>query len=102
MQNFTHTGPEVIHALYQITKDVVDIFEYAGLHYFAIAGTLLGAILNTYFGSEDWMEVCQLPYRNHRNGDELTGFPDDKFEVETVLDYLASQQVPALSERASK
>ena len=44
MQNFTHTGPEVIHALYQITKDAVDIFELVGLHYFAIAGTLLGAI----------------------------------------------------------
>jgi hypothetical protein len=60
------------------------------------------AILNTYFESEDWMEVCQLPYRDHRNGGELTGFSDDKFKVETVLDYLASQQVPALSERASK
>ncbi len=44
MQHFTYTDPEVIHALYQITKDVVDIFEHVGLHYFAIAGTLLGAI----------------------------------------------------------
>ncbi|MFP6872638.1 MAG: phosphocholine cytidylyltransferase family protein [Verrucomicrobiales bacterium] len=60
------------------------------------------AILNTYFESEDWMEVCQLPYRDHRNGGELTGFPDDNFKVETVLDYLASKQVPALSKRASK
>ncbi len=43
MQNFTYTDPEVIRALYQITRDAVDIFEYVGLHYFAIAGTLLGA-----------------------------------------------------------
>ncbi len=49
------------------------------------------AILNTYFGSEDWMDVCQLPYRDHRNGGELTGFPDDKFKLQTVLDYLASE-----------
>ena len=58
------------------------------------------AILNTYFGSKDWMEVCQLPYRDHRNGGELTGFPDDKFEVQTVLDYLASEQLPAPSDVA--
>ena len=55
------------------------------------------AILNTYFRSEDWMEVCQLPYRDHRKGGELTGFPDDKFKVQTVLDYLASEQVFPLS-----
>ena len=47
-------------------------------------------ILNTYFGSEDWMEFCQLPYRDQRNGGELTGFPDDKFKVQTVLDFLVS------------
>ena len=58
------------------------------------------AILNTYFGSEDWMEVCQLPYRDHRHGGERTGFPDDKFKVRTVLDYLASEQIPALSDMA--
>jgi hypothetical protein len=44
MQHFTYTDPAIIHALYQITKDAVDIFEHVGLHYFAIAGTLLGAI----------------------------------------------------------
>ncbi|GMR14538.1 MAG: hypothetical protein BMS9Abin30_0141 [Gammaproteobacteria bacterium] len=43
MQNFTYTDPEVIRALYQITRDTVDIFEHVGLHYFATAGTLLGA-----------------------------------------------------------
>jgi hypothetical protein len=53
------------------------------------------AVLNTYFGSDDWMEVCQLPYRDHRNGGELTGFPDDKFEVRAVLDYLVSEPLPA-------
>ncbi len=44
MQNFTYTDPEVIRVLYQITKDAVDIFENVCLRYFAIAGTLLGAI----------------------------------------------------------
>lgn len=44
MQNFTYTDPEVIHALYQLTEDAVDIFEHVGLHYFAVAGTVLGAI----------------------------------------------------------
>jgi hypothetical protein len=53
-------------------------------------------ILNTYLGSDDWMDVCQLPYRDHRKGGELTGFPDDKFKVQTVLDYLASEQLVAL------
>ena len=59
------------------------------------------AILNTYFGSEDWMEFCQMPYRDHRNGGELTGFSDDKFKVQTVLDYLASGRVAALSPESS-
>ena len=54
-------------------------------------------ILNTCFGSEDWMEVCQLPYRDHRGGGELTGYPDDKFKLQTVLDYLASEQLSTLS-----
>jgi len=55
------------------------------------------AILNTYLGSEDWMEVCQLPYRNHRNGGELMGF-SDKFELRTVLGCLASGHSLAISE----
>ncbi|MFP6897057.1 MAG: hypothetical protein VCA38_10680, partial [Roseibacillus sp.] len=59
------------------------------------------AILNTYFGSEDWMEVCQLPYRDHRSGGELTGFSNHKFKVHTVLDFLASARGPALSEAAT-
>ncbi len=56
------------------------------------------AVLNTYFGSDDWMEVCQLPYRDHRNGGELTGYSDEKFKLQTVLDFLASKQLPALSD----
>ena len=52
----------------------------------------------TAFGSNDWMEVCQLPYRDHRNGGELTGFPEHKFEVRTVLSYLASERSPAASD----
>lgn len=53
------------------------------------------AILNTYFGSDDWMEVCQLPYRDHRNGGELTGLPVTKFRLQTVLDYLDSEREDA-------
>ena len=49
-------------------------------------------ILNTYFGSDDWMEYCVLPYRAHRHGGDLTGYPDDKFELQTVLDYLACER----------
>ncbi|MFP6582165.1 MAG: NTP transferase domain-containing protein [Candidatus Hydrogenedentota bacterium] len=48
------------------------------------------AIMNTCFNSEDWMDVCQLPYRDHRNGGELTGWSDHKFDLQTVLDYLDS------------
>ncbi len=50
------------------------------------------AILNATFEADDWMEVCQLPYRNHRNGNVPTGFPDDKFELQSVLDYLESER----------
>lgn len=49
-------------------------------------------ILNTYFGSDDWMDVCQLPYRDHRNGGELTGWSGDKYELQSVMAYLALQQ----------
>ena len=59
------------------------------------------AILNTNFGSDDWMEICQLPYRNHRNGNVLTGFPDDKFELQSVLDYLASEQLATSRDAAN-
>jgi hypothetical protein len=49
-------------------------------------------ILNTYFDSDDWMDVCQLPYRDHRNGGELTCWSSEKFELQSVMDYLASRQ----------
>ncbi len=52
-------------------------------------------ILNTYFESKDWMEFCVLPYRDHRNGGELTGFSKDKFKLKGVLNYLASERLPA-------
>ena len=52
-------------------------------------------ILNTYFESEDWMEFCVLPYRDHRNGGEPTGFSKDKFKLKTVLNYLASERLTA-------
>jgi len=52
-------------------------------------------ILNTYFESEDWMGFCVLPYRDHRNGGGLTGFSKDKFKLKTVLNYLASECLPA-------
>ena len=53
-------------------------------------------VLNTYFGCVDWMDVCQLPYRDHRNGGELTGWPNRKFKVQTILDYLAYEQAPVI------
>jgi hypothetical protein len=46
------------------------------------------------------MEFCQLPYRDHRNGGELTHFPKHKFKLQTVLGYLASEQSVAFSETA--
>ncbi len=49
-------------------------------------------ILNTYFEADDWMDYCVLPYRDHRNGGELTGYPKDKWKLQTVLDYLASER----------
>ena len=52
-------------------------------------------ILNTYFKSEDWMEFCVLPDREHRNGGGPTGFSKDKFKLKTVLNYLASERLPA-------
>jgi hypothetical protein len=58
------------------------------------------AVLNTNFGCDDWMEVCQLPYRDHRNGNVPTGFPDDKFELQSVLDYLASERLAGRSDVA--
>ena len=58
-------------------------------------------ILNSYFRSEDWMDVCQLPYRDHRGGGELTGFPDDKFKLQTVLSYLDSKSSRAIGEAGS-
>jgi choline kinase len=56
------------------------------------------AILNTYFGAEDWMQVCQLPYRDHRNGGEVTGYPDGKFDMRTVLDFLGTEHSRVSSE----
>ncbi len=47
-------------------------------------------ILDTYLGDKDWMDVCQLPYRDHRNGGELTHFPDDKYPLSAVMGYLAA------------
>jgi hypothetical protein len=36
-----------------------------------------------------------LPYRDHRNGGDLTGFSKDKFKLKRVLNYLASERLPA-------
>lgn len=58
------------------------------------------SILETYFESDDWMEFCQLPYRDHRNGGELTHFPKHNFKLQTVLSYLASEQSLESSETA--
>jgi len=48
------------------------------------------AILNCNFQSEDWMEYCQLAYRDHRNGNVPTGLPSYKFELDRVLEYLSA------------
>lgn len=67
----------------------------------AFLGAMVGvphnptAILNTYFGSNDWMDVCQLPYRDHRQGGALTGYPKDKFNLQTVLGSIAPKRVDA-------
>jgi threonine-phosphate decarboxylase len=60
------------------------------------------AVLNKNFGTDDWMEVCQLPYRDHRNGNIPAGFPDDKFELQSVLDYLSSETSAGREEVSSK
>ena len=60
------------------------------------------AVLDKNFGCKDWMEVCQLPYRDHRNGNLPTGYPDYKFELQIVLDYLASQAPVKPNKVASK
>ena len=41
------------------------------------------------------MEFCVLPDRDHRNGGGPTGFSKDKFKLKTVLNYLASERLPA-------
>ena len=46
-------------------------------------------ILNTYFGSDDWMDCCVLPQQDHRNGGVLTNFPQDKFRLQDVLAHLS-------------
>jgi 2-aminoethylphosphonate-pyruvate transaminase len=72
--------------------------DFLPLEQIEFLGTTVGVphnsinILNTYFGSDDWMEVCQLPYRDHRNGGELTGWSSDKLELQSVMAYLALQR----------
>jgi hypothetical protein len=46
-------------------------------------------ILNTYFASDDWMECCVLPERDHRKGGQFTNFPQDKFRLQDVLAHLS-------------
>ena len=46
-------------------------------------------ILNTYFGSDDWMDCCVPPERDHRNGGVFTDFPQDKFRLQDVLAHLS-------------
>lgn len=47
-------------------------------------------ILDTYFGTDDWMEHCLLPIRDHRKGGALTHFPQDNYKVKDVLAHLSS------------
>ena len=60
------------------------------------------AVLNRIFGSEDWMEVCQLPYRDHRNGNVPSGFPNYKFELQRVLEYLETCSQSGLGKVVNK
>jgi hypothetical protein len=46
-------------------------------------------ILNTYFGSDDWMDCCVPPERDHRNGGVFTNFPQEKFRLQDVLAHLS-------------
>jgi hypothetical protein len=46
-------------------------------------------ILNTYFGSDDWMDCCVAPERNHRNGGVFTNFSQEKFRLQDVLAHLS-------------
>ena len=47
------------------------------------------SVLDTYFGSQDWMEYCVLPKQDHRSGGVATNFPTNKFKVCDVLDHLS-------------
>jgi len=47
------------------------------------------SILNTYFGSDDWMDCCVAPERDHRNGGVFTDFSQDKFRLQDVLAHLS-------------
>ena len=40
------TKPEVIHSLYQLMKDIHELFEAHGVQYWAYGGTLLGSVRN--------------------------------------------------------
>ena len=46
-------------------------------------------ILNTYFGSDDWMDYCVAPERDHRNGGVFTNFSQEKFRLQDVLAHLS-------------
>ncbi len=55
------------------------------------------SILDSYFGSADWMEYCVLPEQDHRNGGVATDFPKDKFKVSEVLAHLSRAPVEPTS-----
>ncbi len=55
------------------------------------------SILDSYFGSADWMEYCVLPEQDHRNGGVATDFPKDKFKVSEVLAHLSRATVEPTS-----
>lgn len=48
-------------------------------------------VLNTYFGEEDWMEYCRPSILDHREGCP-TNFPQKKFKLEEVMDFLLADE----------
>ena len=47
-------------------------------------------VLNTYFGEEDWMEYCMPSILDHRMGGP-TNFPQKKYRLKEVMDFLKEQ-----------
>ncbi len=47
-------------------------------------------VLNRYFGEEDWMEYCMPSILDHRKGGR-TDFPQEKYRLKEVLDFISEK-----------